>query len=462
MNQIRPPLSKGNTGKSIRRDIILDLIERGEARGVIEPSDLRRVLSHPLVDSYFRKNETRVIGFIHQLAIHGIEVLENDIDKARYAAVPMVVVVDSPLWSVFNANSIIGEKFYFPNRYRDMVLPGRCFVYFRGASLKASERSSKGYFGCGIVGDVYRDPSSPTQDETHSGLKWIANVRDYRPFEQLVSWKYDGSLLEEIEEHEWADLIRDISADTYLRILDLERSPNVTKGTVMFDGVDPSEVEDLLAFNKFMEECGIGAIEVNPHSVEVLMMPGIEEVAPIAVDSSIPMMIARVNPPASPKDPRPAAANTKTYVRRSKYSAAIGLRAEEIVFRVLQEEAEDRRYQAVRWVSVEGEKPGWDIEIVDALGVTHSIEVKGTAGGIFPSIEITAQEWQSAEILRGRFWLFLVTKCTGVSPKIQRIQDPVSLVQNGTLYLSPLIWKLELTPSDGLESQEPEPDVRLV
>jgi hypothetical protein len=459
--QLFPPPGTEGPKKAARLDILIDLVDRGNARGVIEPSDLWEVLSHPLIVPYFQGSKDRVMGFIRDLAMRGIEVLEKDIDKGRYTGVPMVIVVDSPIWDSFNRNSVIGRKFHFPNRYRDMVLPGRPFVYFRCTSLKAGERVEGGYFGCGILGDMFPDPSTPKLVPTRRGAKWYANIRDYRPFEFPVPWKDGEHFLEDIEDHEWTDLVRDISVDTYMRILELERSSDSKPEAVLFGGVDPAQVDDLLSFNKLMEECGIGEIEVNPHSVETLLMPGMEEVVPIAVDSSTLMMTVRTYPAVPSKDSRVPAESPKAHYRRSKHSVVVGLRAEEVVFRVLQGEAEAKGYQSVRWVSTEGEKPGWDIEVVDAQGTIHSIEVKGASGRVFPSIELTAGEWQAAESRRGRFWLFLVTECIGKNPKIQRIKDPVSLVHNGTLSLSPLIWKLELTPSDGPENQEPEPEMCL-
>jgi Domain of unknown function (DUF3883) len=87
--------------------------------------------------------------------------------------------------------------------------------------------------------------------------------------------------------------------------------------------------------------------------------------------------------------------------------------------------------------------------MMDAQGDLHSIEVKGTSGKVFPSIELTAAEWQAAEKGREKFWLFLVTECLGKHPKVQRVKDPVSLVHDGTLALSPVLWRLELSSSNG-------------
>ncbi len=430
----------------LRKDILLDLIERGEARGVIEHSDLQKVLSNPLIVRYFKQNVDLAKRFVRFHSRRDIEILDRDLDKSRYTALPMVIDSNSVIWEAFIDN-IIGEKIHYPNKYRDMVLPGRPFVYFRNTPGRKGKRARNEYIGIGTIGEVSPDPSNKGGGNTLRRLKWYASVKDFQRFDNPVPWKDGGNPLEDIEDHEWVDPIRDISVDTYARILELSRSPVGAKDATMPGGVEPAQILDLLSFNKFMEDCGIG-VEEEADLKGKLVMADIHEVSPSAVESSSLVMTIRARPSATLLDSKPASGTAPISYRRSKHSVAIGTRAEEIVVLLLREEAESMGYKNIRWVSTEGEKPGWDIEMIDAQGDLHSIEVKGTSGKVFPSIELTAAEWQAAEKGREKFWMFLVTECLGKHPKVQRVKDPVSLVRNGTLALSPVLWRLELSSRD--------------
>jgi hypothetical protein len=102
------------------------------------------------------------------------------------------------------------------------------------------------------------------------------------------------------------------------------------------------------------------------------------------------------------------------------------------------------------------ELPAYDIEY-ESDGLVHAIDVKGTAGSYFPAIELTINEWRSAEQLRDRFWLYLVTNCEGREPCVQIIRDPFSLVANNQAVLSPLVVRFELRsapvgPSEAVRS----------
>lgn len=91
----------------------------------------------------------------------------------------------------------------------------------------------------------------------------------------------------------------------------------------------------------------------------------------------------------------------------------------------------------------EGLKPGWDIQYCDD-GELTAVEVKGTGGPLFASVEVTAQEWRAAESFGERYWLYLVADCLSTYPSIQRVQDPFALSRSNTLRASQLAWRLEL------------------
>jgi hypothetical protein len=122
----------------------------------------------------------------------------------------------------------------------------------------------------------------------------------------------------------------------------------------------------------------------------------------------------------------------------------MGDRAEEIVYRCLGTTlpADLRDLSALG--RERGEQPGWDVEYRDAEGNIVGIEVKGTQGGGFASIDITANEWEQAQALLERYWLFLVTSCMGPTPRITRVQNPFARSEAGQLSPSPMVWRLTL------------------
>ena len=83
-------------------------------------------------------------------------------------------------------------------------------------------------------------------------------------------------------------------------------------------------------------------------------------------------------------------------------------------------------------------------------GLTVGVEVKSTRGSAFPSIEITANEWQAAEELRGRYRLALVLKACSNKPSIEFLDDPWGKTQSGKLSSSPLSWRIQRTSEPGL------------
>jgi len=46
---------------------------------------------------------------------------------------------------------VTGERYHFPNQYRNRVVPGRPFVYYRGVR-RSGERGTPEYFGTGRAG----------------------------------------------------------------------------------------------------------------------------------------------------------------------------------------------------------------------------------------------------------------------------------------------------------------------
>lgn len=128
--------------------------------------------------------------------------------------------------------------------------------------------------------------------------------------------------------------------------------------------------------------------------------------------------------------------------RFSYFSKQVGDRAEEIVFRYLKANLPADQGLTLRWVSKEGETPGWDIEYVDGQNTIRGVEVKGTTGSIFPDIELTDNEWQAAVRMKDRYSIFLVTDCLSKKPKIQELRNPFAQREQGVLEVSPIIWRV--------------------
>jgi len=131
------------------------------------------------------------------------------------------------------------------------------------------------------------------------------------------------------------------------------------------------------------------------------------------------------------------------YRRLSSFANITGMRGEEIVVKYLSHKLTPTERQRIRWVSVLGEKPGWDIEYVDSHNRLIAIEVKGTTGKSFPNVEITGNEWEAANRLRDRYWIYLVSDCCSKRPRIQRIQNPFDLKESGKLQVTPMLWRIE-------------------
>ena len=98
----------------------------------------------------------------------------------------------------------------------------------------------------------------------------------------------------------------------------------------------------------------------------------------------------------------------------------------------------------LRWVAHEGLTPGWDIQYDDPTGQVVAVEVKGTMGARFASIDLTAGEWRAAGALSDRYWLYLVADCGGANPRIQRLQNPAKLVADGAAQLVPIAFRLSV------------------
>ena len=125
--------------------------------------------------------------------------------------------------------------------------------------------------------------------------------------------------------------------------------------------------------------------------------------------------------------------------RRSRNAKAVGDRAEEIALEYIKRYVPENT--KVDWVANQGETPGWDIQYRNADGDLIAVEVKGTTASYFSTFELTQNELDAARRLSNRYWLYLVADCGGASPQIQRIQNPVSWVDEERINLKPIRWQ---------------------
>jgi hypothetical protein len=287
-----------------------------------------------------------------------------------------------------------GEVYHFPNQYRGRMIEGRRFVYYRGVRREGNRRGAAEYFGCGRIGTTWRDDSQAA-DTPKNRRRWFSAIEDYTPFALPVAASQEDRYLETVTNpRDWGIGVRPISEEIYREILALA-------------GVEAQ------------------ALTIVPAAM-----------ADAALELTSDLLRIRR---AAAEGPPPAGFGVRT-ARRSRRAAAIGRAAEELVFRHLQRtHGEDR----VRWHARDGELPGYDLSYrLD--GLLQAVEVKGTVGGVFPSVELTINEWNQAEALRERFWLYLVADCGTAHAKLQVIRDPYGVFARGLAGVSPVVIRFEL------------------
>jgi hypothetical protein len=297
-------------------------------------------------------------------------------------------------------DDVTGQQFHFIEQYRPRVVPGTPFVYYRGVRLAGrGRRATPEYFGCGRIGEVWRDervPASAPQKQR----RWFCSIEEYVPFPHPVLARMDGTWLEPIPRNLLQVSVRPLSDALYRRILELAGLvPTGEYGDRVYLPRPPLDPEVRIRISDDLWRRGSGLPAGGPGT------------APESLS------------------------------RRSTYAKATGDRAESIVLRHLKDSLSVEEGQCLRWVAASGEKPGWDIEYRRA-GELVAVEVKGTAGPLFSGVELTAREWEAAQALRERYWLYLVAECFGSAPAVQAIQDPVAEVSAGSWTLTPVLWRI--------------------
>jgi Domain of unknown function (DUF3883) len=127
--------------------------------------------------------------------------------------------------------------------------------------------------------------------------------------------------------------------------------------------------------------------------------------------------------------------------RYTRNAAPVGRRAEEIAHHFLLEHSEELGATKIRWLAREGLTPGWDLQYENQMGEVIAVEVKGTTGPVFGSIDITVGEWRAALTMSDRYWIYLIANCCGTEPLIQRVQNPARLLEAGEAELAPVVYR---------------------
>ena len=221
---------------------------------------------------------------------------------------------------------VTGGQYHFPNQYKNRMVVGTPFVYYRGARRAGGTRGTPEYFGCGVIGEVWRDDEVPESNPKRNWA-WFCQIDDYVPFRVPVPAKFDNEFIERIPPNFWGVGARQLPADAYDRIL----------GLADLAGVAPAEVKSSA------------------------IMPAIDEVE-IPSGSEERSLLLSQAPSTQGEGGR-----GRSTARHSRNAKLIGDRAEEIVFRYLSDQLSELDGKDLRWMEREGETPGWDIQYIDLM-----------------------------------------------------------------------------------------------
>jgi hypothetical protein len=334
-------------------------------------------------------------GAVKTLRKLGFKVTEG---KPRYLILAENEISASP---EFGWKDVTGERYHFPNSYKNRIRPGAQFIYYRG-SRRATGRANPDYFGYGIIGDVYLDPDTETLPPARQA--WFAEIADYQEFSNPVPF-------------------RDVNQKF------IETGTTTTAANYWGTGAREIDPEN---FNNILRAAGV-LQSVNASTTSN------KSTGPITPISSVGLLIPRAR---APKGVRRAGSSTS--VRRSSRAKIIGDRAEQIVCDWLRAQLPESESENIVWVAAQGDTPGYDIENRSNKKAVIGYEVKGTNGRCFPNIEITANELQAARDMGDRYVLVLVALVESSAPKVEFIKNPAKLIDSGSMLVEPTIYRLSL------------------
>ena len=116
----------------------------------------------------------------------------------------------------------------------------------------------------------------------------------------------------------------------------------------------------------------------------------------------------------------------------------IGQMAEELVFQHLKQTLGEVA-STLRYNSMHGEKPGYDMSYTTKQGVLQAVEVKGTSAPSMDGFTITENERHAAETLGDRYTVMLVIGVPN-NARLVEIRNPIAKCREGQMLLPPSEW----------------------
>ena len=162
----------------------------------------------PLKPSEFSGGEATVAAKLQDLGFQVSYFPPHDVPDPGLqgpALVPPLVLVENEATAderYARWQDVTGERYHFPNQYRNRIVPNRRFVYYRGSRRASGKRGVPEYFGYGILGEVSRDPDI-SLEEPKGRWNWIAEIAEYHPFSRPVPAKSKNGYLERIPRNLW-------------------------------------------------------------------------------------------------------------------------------------------------------------------------------------------------------------------------------------------------------------------
>jgi hypothetical protein len=308
---------------------------------------------------------------------------------------PIVLTTNEKIISGHTWKDREGEQYHFPNQYRNKIVSGERFVYYRGVHRADGKRGKMEYFGVGLIGDVWLDPD--TEDLNAGNRNWYCSIENYVPFSNPVLAKEGDVSIETVEHgNHWRTAVRSISEEQHQEIL---TGANLK---VAFERVDKTR----------------------------------DTIEEAIVKHSLPAL-GTVKKAKKKKGAKAASTSGKRYSRKSK---TVGDAGERTVLKFLKTYIPG--VSELRWLANEGETPGWDIQYLDGAGNLIRVEVKSTESKTLTSIELTANEWRAANKHRSEYQLALVGSCLSKKPIIEFIGDPVGCLNCGELEVAPSRYEI--------------------
>ncbi len=302
---------------------------------------------------------------------------------------PLVLAHNEVVAPEYQWDDVEGVHYHYPSKYRGKVRSGEPFVYYRGVHRADGKRRPAEYVGAGVIGDIWADPSRPKA--------WYCAIEDYERFASPVLSKVDGVTREQIEKNMWRDGVRMLEPTVYQEIvLEALGGPLIAKGSVSPTDARLAELKNLIV----------------PQSLNRNQAPG-------------------------------GGGSGGGGSRRSPRAKAIGDWAEMAALAYIQSSIPECFHCTHR--AALGEKPGWDFDYQDAKGNVNRVEVKGTVGSAFATIDLTANEMKAATAHGENYWLCLVANCETDRPAIQLIQDPMRKIADGEWTANPAIYSVRFS-----------------